>query len=83
MEIHFIDLINALEGNNVTEITSLRNELSRAMSAHIPFTAFHRKFIKKRLGELNEYQIPKLEDRYNKSFERIEINFPKGYETVI
>jgi uncharacterized protein (TIGR02646 family) len=84
MEIHFIDLINALEGNNVTEITSLRNELSRAMSAHIPFAAFHRKFIKKRLGELNEYQIPKLEDRYNnKSFERIEINFPKGYETVI
>lgn len=83
IEIHFKDLINALEGNNVTEIASLRNALSRAMSAHIPFAGFHRKFIKKRLRELNEYQIPKLENRYKKSFEHIEINFPKGYKTVM
>lgn len=52
------------------------------MSAHCPFAAFLRNFIAKGLKELNEIQIPKLEQQYGRTFERIEIHFPKGFETI-
>ena len=83
LEVHFIDLINAITAEETAAITSLVNELSRVMSAHVPIAAFKRSFIRNRVRELNEEQIPRLERRYHRSYDRIEVHFPKGYETVM
>jgi uncharacterized protein (TIGR02646 family) len=82
IELHFIDLINAVENGQNNSIESKKRELSMAMSSHIPFSCFKRNFIRQRLAQLNEKEIPKLEERYNKNFPRIEIHFPKGFEVI-
>ena len=74
------ELVNASMNNNITSVTSNTNELSRATSAHHPFAAFRRKYIAKRLRELND-QRPRFKAVYGKSFDRIEIDIHKGYET--
>ena len=82
IEDHFGDMINALEGDEEYKLNQKRNELSRVMSAHDDFSCFKRKFIQTRLAELNEKQIPKLEARHGRSFPRIEVYIPSGYEVV-
>jgi len=81
IEVHFMELTNALVDNNIIGLKHRRKELSRSMSAHCPFTAFQRNFIAKRLKELNENEIPKLKQQYGEDFERIEVHFLHGSET--
>lgn len=81
IEVHFMELINALVDNDIIGLKHGRKELSRSMSAHCPFTAFQRNFIAKRLKQLNENEIPKLRQQYGEDFERIEVHFLHGSET--
>lgn len=80
IDLQIVELVNAYMNHDTTSVTSNKNELSRATSAHLPFAAFQRKYIVKRLKELNN-QRPKFEARYGMSFDEIEINIHKGYET--
>ncbi len=77
------ELIVALLDYNVSQIESLKAELSRSMSAHYEFAAFRRAFVDKKIQELNQEIIPKLEKRHNKAIGRIEIDFPQGAEVRI
>lgn len=80
IEVHFMNLINALVNDDTTEFTSQKDELSKSMSAHNPFTAFQRSFIAKRLKDLNENGIPRLEQQHRRVFQRITIQFLHGSE---
>ncbi len=82
IENHFCDMYTSLESGDNHGIDQKRNELSRVMSAHQDFSCFKRKFIQTRLAELNEKQIPKLEERQRKHFPRIDLNIPSRYEVV-
>lgn len=78
----FMELINALVIDNVAEFEQKKNELSASTSAHIPFAAFHRKYITKRLKELNEKELSNLEMQYGIAFDKIEIDLLGGYSVI-
>lgn len=80
---YFIDLVNAIEVNDNPRIESKKSELERAMSAHLPFTCFTRSFISKRIVELNEIELPQLQEQHNQDYNSILINFPTGNELVM
>jgi uncharacterized protein (TIGR02646 family) len=82
IEDYFADLINNIEAEDRIEIDSKRNELFRFMSANLSFASFRRKFVRLRLNKLNDDDVPKLESRHGKSYERINVNFPTGSEVV-
>ena len=82
VEFCFAKLMVALLQNETLAVEQRKNELSRFMSANYAFAAFRRNYIAKGLEELNEIQIPKLEEQYDRTFDRIEIRFPKGFETI-
>ncbi len=77
------ELIIALINDNVSQIAELKAELSRSMSAHCEFAAFRRAFIDKKIHELNQQIIPKLEKHHNKTIALIEIDFPQGADVII
>ena len=83
LEAKFIDLINAIIDGSNTQIEAEKKEIERAMSAHVPFTCFTRKFVKKRTDQLNTIDLPRLEEKLGNNYNRIIINFPWGYETVL
>ncbi len=74
-------LVNAAMNKNTATINSKVSELSRATSAHLPFAAFRRRFIERRIQKIND-SMPALEAQYGKTFERLHVNILKGYETV-
>lgn len=78
----FVTVINSIVSDDQTSIQSCIYDLRRLMSAHCPYTAFNRAYIKWRLSRLNDEQIPKLESRHNITFQRIRISFPSGYQVV-
>jgi uncharacterized protein (TIGR02646 family) len=76
----FVELVESIENEDVAETESLKNSLEVCMSAHKPFAAYIRCFIRERLQILNERDLPKLEQRYDRTFDRMNIYFPRGYE---
>lgn len=78
----FTNLINFIESENNNMIQSCIHELKKVMSAHTPFAAFNRAYIKERLRKLNERQILKIESEHKRTFQRIDITFPVGCELV-
>ena len=49
------------------------------MSAHKPYSAYIRRFIKN-IQMLNNRDLPKLEQMHNKTFHKVSLHFPKGFE---
>lgn len=76
----FMDLVDSIENDITADMESLKERLTTYMSAHTPFAAYIRRFITERIRKLNEKDIPTLEMKYNKSFDRVVIYFPKGHE---
>jgi uncharacterized protein (TIGR02646 family) len=76
----FIDLVGSIENEDNVETESIKKSLEANMSAHKPYAAYVRCFIKERLRMLNDRDLPKLEQKQNKTFHSVSINFPKGYE---
>lgn len=82
IEGEFVDIVNALTSYNKHEVDSLTKELSRRMNADKEFVAFSRNAIRKIQNQLNSVSIPKLEQSDEKSYDRINIVFPKGNEIL-
>ncbi len=82
IESEFIYLTNAVESDNNMAIDEHKQALVRVMSADKPFAAFSRKYIGERLRKFNEEDLPILERKYNRSFDRITISFLKGNDIV-
>lgn len=76
----FMDLVESIANEDADETKSLKNNLEVEMSAHKPYAAYIRCFIKERLKILNDRDLLKLGQRHNKTFNRVDIHFPKGYE---
>ena len=76
----FIDIVESIENDNDAETDSLKKALEVYMSAHKPYAAYIRRLIKERLQMLNDRDLPKLEQRHNKTFHKVSIHFPKGCE---
>lgn len=83
IENHFIDIINALIDNDTIKVQQEVKQLERCMSANVPFAAFSRFFIPRRLNKLNDEQLPLLETKYYRTINRVSMNIPKGYELVM
>lgn len=75
-----IDLFNAIESCDKSQIESKKSELRRATSAHNPFCSFVRKHIQLSLKILNEVWLPELEKEFRKKLKKIKIDFLKGYQ---
>lgn len=75
-----LELVNAITENDTITIDSKKVELSKATSAHQPHAAFYRKYISKRIEEINANKR-EFEAAYGRPFNKIEINIHKGYET--
>ncbi len=82
IETQFTDIINAIISNDTLAIKQAIKQLEMCMSANKPFAAFSRCFIRERLEKLNDKQLPRLEIKHGRSFEKIDLNMPKGYELV-
>ena len=82
VESTIIDLVDAMVQNNDVNIISHKNELCRLMSAHLPFAAFSRNYLSKRIKIINEVTLPGLGDKHGRTFEKIDLDFPVCYETV-
>jgi len=80
IESTFQKLTKALIDEDPNELSHQINQLLRSMSADVPYAAFSRNFIAKRLRILNEVHIPQLEHNWGGLYERITINFPVGHE---
>ena len=78
----FVDIVNALTSDNQHETDSLIKELSQRMNADKEFAAFSRNAIRKTQNQMNSVSIPKLEQHDERSYGRIDIVFPTGYEII-
>lgn len=78
----FWDLVYVIEINDSTAITRKANEIAGLMSADMPFASFSRRFIEMRLKELNESDLPQLEEKNGVKYGRVAIPIPKGSKTV-
>ncbi len=76
-----IELVNAAMDKKTDTVKSKISELSRATSAHLPFAAFRRSFIERRIQEIND-SIPAFEAHYGKTFDKLQVSILKGYETL-
>lgn len=82
IDLRILKLVNAILSNDTPNIASKKEELSEATSAYQPHAAFYRKYISKRIEEVNAKKH-KFEAVYGKPFSEIDINIHKGYETSI
>jgi uncharacterized protein (TIGR02646 family) len=76
----FMELVEAIENEDAAQAESSKRNLEVYMSAHASFAAFIRRFIRERLKILNDRDLPKLGQKHNKTFNKVNIYFPKGYE---
>lgn len=74
-----MELVNACMSSDVTTISSKTKELSRITSAHQPFASFKRKYIQKRMQELNSKR-QRFESLYGKSLDPLEVHINRGYD---
>lgn len=77
-----MDLVHALINDDIPIVEIKKKELTRMMCATSAFAAFHRTLISKRIEQLNKQTIPILIGKYEKQFNEITIDFPKGAERV-
>jgi len=83
IEKEFIELINAIEDNNIAQIMSILSDLKKIMSSHQELSSFCRCFIRKRLKSLNEIDLPQLAASLGRKLDKINIQFPVGAEVVV
>ena len=74
-----MELVNAYMSNDVATVTSKTRELSRTTSAHHPFASFKRKYIWKRVQQLNS-ESGRFEAMYGKPLGPIEVHINTGYD---